>query len=317
MNANDKAMFERIFTRVKVVFLALIALFSFACLMAIWSSTSRAAELADKPWSIADMNKTIDQTNFIVNGGCSGTLISVEEKLVLTNYHCIDNLVSSVEREITNAEGWVRKVRVRIYADVPVLQNRYDGFIRTGSSAYVGEIVFESKTRDLALLKLKGSIPHTYASPLLPWDGVVARGDRIYSVGNPAGEDATLGEGIVSNVNRTFDFSWTDGAKLAMIQFSGGLFGGNSGGALYNDKGQLIGVPAAGYRAATFIGFAVPVTVVKGFLKDSCYTPDGGEMADGRVNATGRIIADEKCRADKKKKADKDKKDTGDTGDAK
>jgi S1-C subfamily serine protease len=262
----------------------------------------------EKPrWSVADMNKTIEQTNFIVNGGCSGTLISLQEKLVLTNYHCIDNMVTSIEREVTNAEGWVRKVKVRIYKDVPVEQNRYDGFTKTGASAYVGEIVAESKTRDLALLRLKGTIPHTYASPLLPYGGVVHRGDRVYSVGNPAGEDATLGEGIVSNVNRTFDFPWTDGAKLAMIQFSGGLFGGNSGGALYNDRGQLIGVPAAGYRAATFIGFAIPTSVVKGFLKDNCFSASGEEMASGVVNATGMVIEDAKCRENRKKKEEKAK----------
>ena len=256
-------------------------------------------------WSQAEMNKAIEQTNFIVNGGCSGTLISVTEKLVLTNYHCIDHNITAVEREITNAEGWVKKVKVRIYTDVAVSQNRYDGFDRTGSASYVAEIVAESKTRDLALLRLKGSIPHTYWSPLLPLNGTVVRGEPIFSVGNPAGEDATLGSGIVSNVNRTFDFPWTAGAKLAMIQFSGGLFGGNSGGALYNANGELIGVPAAGYRQATFIGFAVPVTVVRGFLKDHCFAPRGeAAFEGGKVNASAEIINDAECR---KKKTAKDK----------
>lgn len=241
---------------------------------------AKSEEAAKGGWAIADMNRAIEQTNFIVGGGCSGTLISVAEKLVLTNYHCVDKQVTAVEREVTNQEGWVKKVRVRIYADVPVAQNRYDGFVKTGAASYVSEIAAESKTRDLALLRLKGPIPHSYASPLLPVDGVVRRGDQIYSVGNPAGEDATLGSGIVSNVNRTFDFPWTDGAKLAMIQFSGGLFGGNSGGALYNTKGEIIGVPAAGYRDATFIGFAVPVSVVRAFLKDNCFTADLATVTD-------------------------------------
>jgi S1-C subfamily serine protease len=267
----------------------LLIMFAIAVLMAALTTLAKA-----QSWSIADMNKAIDQTNFIVNRGCSGTLIDLKEKLVLTNYHCIDSNVTSVERELTNGEGYVKKVKVRIYEDIPVEQNRYDGFTKTGSASYIGEIIAESKTRDLALLKLKGDIPHTYASPLLPRDGKVVRGDPIYSVGNPAGEDATLGSGIVSNVNRTFDFPWTAGAKLAMIQFSGGLFGGNSGGALYNDKGQLIGVPAAGYRQATFIGFAIPVQVVKTFLKDNCFFKDD------------TIADDPECRDDKKKKAKKD-----------
>lgn len=221
-------------------------------------------------WPTAEMNRTIEQTNFIVGDGCSGTLISVKERLVLTNYHCIDRQVASVEREITNDEGFVKKVKVRKYEDVAIAQKRYDGFETVGSFSYVGEIVAESKQRDLAVVKLKGSIPQTMASPLLPDGQKVVRGERIYTVGNPLGEDATVVEGIVSNVNRAFDFPWTDGARLPMIQVSGGIAGGNSGGALYNASGQLIGVPAAGYRGATHIGFAIPMEVVKPFLRENC-----------------------------------------------
>jgi S1-C subfamily serine protease len=246
-------------------------------------------------WPVREINHAIEQTNFIVNGGCSGTLISIREKLILTNYHCIEREVSSIEREVMDERGFVRKVKVRKYNDVPVVQNRYDGFIRTGSASYVTEIVAEAKTRDLALLKIKGEIPHTYASPLLPDGEKVVRGERVYTVGNPAGEDASLVEGIVSNVNRTFEFAWTDGAKLPMIQFSGGLFGGNSGGALYDSRGRLIGVPAAGYPSATFIGFAIPVEVVKLFLQDNCLASVFEDTAD-----------DKKCRAEKDARKKKD-----------
>lgn len=242
-------------------------------------------------WPLDEMNTAINSTNFIVNGGCSGTLISLKEKLILTNHHCIEGSVSSVEREITDDIGNVRKVKVRKYDDVAVVQNRYDGFIKAGSASYVTEIVAEAKTSDLAVLRIRGDIPHGYASPLLPDGAKVVRGERVYIVGNPAGEDATLVEGVVSNVNRTFEFPWTNGSKLPMIQISGGIYGGNSGGAAYNAKGQLIGVPSAGYRVATFIGFAIPVEVVKLFLKDACLASIFDSTAD-----------DKKCRDEAKKK---------------
>jgi hypothetical protein len=73
------------------------------------------------------------------------------------------------------------------------------------------------------------------------------------------------------------------------------LFGGNSGGALYNAKGQLVGVPAAGYPSATFIGFAIPVEVVKLFLQDNCLASVFDEAAD-----------DTKCRAEKEARKKKD-----------
>lgn len=221
-------------------------------------------------WNLGSMNKAIEQTNFSVNGGCSGTLISVEDRLILTNYHCVDDRIEVVEREEQSPDGFLRKVRFNRYHDIPVVQNKYVDYAKVQSMSYVAEIKAADKKRDLAVVKLVGDIPHTYASPLLPDQKKVVRGERVYAVGNPAGNYATVVEGIVSSVNRTFEFPWTGGEKLPMIQFSGGIWGGNSGGALYNAEGELIGVPAAGHSSASFIGLAIPITVVKVFLRDSC-----------------------------------------------
>lgn len=234
-------------------------------IMAIVAIEARAAE-----WALEDMNRAIEQTNFAVNQGCSGTLISKEERLILTNFHCIDDKIEIVEREEQSADGFLRKVRLNRYRDVPVEQNKYVDYARVQSMSYVGEIKAADKKRDLAVVQLKGEIPHTYAAPLRSDERRIIRGERVYAVGNPAGNYATVVEGIVSSVNRTFEFSWTGGEKLPMIQFSGGIWGGNSGGALYDSHGELIGVPAAGHASASFIGLAIPVSVVKAFLKDNC-----------------------------------------------
>jgi S1-C subfamily serine protease len=238
-------------------------------------------------WPSDAINRTIEQTNFIVDRGCSGTLISASKGLILTNYHCIDGKVSHVEREVSGADGTIAKKKFRKYEDVPVEQRHYDGFTNIGSSHYITEIV-----------KLKGKTPHVFSSPLVPDGVLVTRGDRVYTVGNPLGNDATLVEGIISNANRAFDFPWTDGARLPMLQISGGIAGGNSGGALYNANGFLIGVPAAGYASATHIGFAIPMQVIKPFLRDNCLASVFDSAAD-----------DDKCKADKLEKAKKAKEE--------
>jgi len=244
-------------------------------------------------WSLEQMNRVIDQTNFVVNRGCSGTLISLEERLILTNYHCIDQNISFIEREETDANGYSKKVRVRRYAEVVVEQHGYDGFARISTASYVAEIIAEDKKVDLAILKIKSNIPHQLASRILP-DGVkILRGERVYTVGNPSGMDATVVEGIISNLNRTFQLPWTGNERVAMIQFSGGIYGGNSGGALYNSSGYLIGVPAAGHSGATFIGLAIPISTVKNFMLDNCL---------GHVYNSNLIVNSNKCKEDKKKK---------------
>lgn len=221
---------------------------------------------AKAEWSLADMNRTIEQTNFIVENQCSGTLISLEHRLVLTNHHCINHLVEKIEREVVNSEGFVRKVKQVRHKDAALDQYSYSGFEKVKAVSFVSEIVADSERLDLAVLKIKGEIPNVYASPMAK--DVPTRGERIYTVGNPRMLEASVVEGVVSNVNRTFEFPWTGGEKTPIIQFSGGIIGGNSGGALYNAKGELIGVPAA--MASQFIGLAIPMTTVRGFLKDHC-----------------------------------------------
>jgi S1-C subfamily serine protease len=239
-------------------------------------------------WTAEEINRTIEQTNFIVNKGCSGTLISINPSLILTNYHCIDNNVDTVEREVTTPDGTVVKKKFRKYTDVPVEQKTYDGFVLTGSANYIAQIVAEAKTSDLALLKVKGRTPHSYYSPIIP-DGLpVVRGERVWIVGNPLGNDSSVVVGVISNASRAFDFPWTDGARLPMLQISGGISGGNSGGALYNAKGQMVGVPAAGYRGEGHLGFAIPMDVVKPFLRENCFA----QTFDATAN-------DDRCRGEK------------------
>mgnify|MGYP001596778132 CR=1 FL=1 len=85
--------------------------FAFAVALAVlvaWVAPPRAGA---EPWSLEDLNKTITATNFIVESGCSGTLISVRLRLILTNFHCVADKISAVEREEPQPAGTVRKVR--------------------------------------------------------------------------------------------------------------------------------------------------------------------------------------------------------------
>ena len=245
-------------------------------------------------WTAEEINKTIEATNFIVNRGCSGTLIAINPSLVLTNYHCIDGNVDSVEREVRAPDGTVAKKKFRKYTDVTTEQKTHDGFTLVGSASYIAEIVAEAKTSDLALLKLKGRTPHSYFSPIIPDGQPVLRGERVWIVGNPLGLESTVTAGIIS-ANRSLDPPWADGARIPVLQISGGMSGGNSGGALYNSKGQLVGVPFAGYRGDGHLGFAITIDVVKAFLRENCFASTFDKGAN-----------DDRCRGEKMLKAKAD-----------
>jgi S1-C subfamily serine protease len=269
-------------------------LIGLGCLVGLLLLATCVRAEESKAWNIAAMNRLIDQTNFIVDDKCSGTLISVQHRLILTNHHCVESKISSREVEEITEDGEVRKVKRERFEDVPVAQNHYAGFAKVGSTTYDTQIVGYDKSTDLALIQIKqAEIPFTLTPPMADQTSVV-RGERVWIVGNPMMLEATVVEGVVSSLHRQLEVGGDD--KRDYIQYSGGTFGGNSGGALYNDRGELIGVPAAASRAATFLGFAIPIAHVKALLVKSCLASVYDRSA----------TAYETCKADKaKKKQDK------------
>lgn len=232
----------------------------------LWSNAAPA-------WDIKQMNTQIDQTNFVVNDGCSGTLISLKDRYVLTANHCVADQYETVDREKISAEGVITNEKVRRLKDGTVTQLSFIGTDSVSSVTYKVKVVGVDANSDLALLQVIGDLPNLMAAQLACVDPV--RGDQAYIVGNPAGKlYSSVVVGIVSSMQRNYGMIGfqRDGAssdKESLMQISGGVIGGNSGGAAYNANGELIGVPVLGHRANEIIGFAVPLPSIRAFLKEN------------------------------------------------
>lgn len=225
---------------------------------------------AARSWSVEDMNAAIDETNFLVNAGCSGTLIDVKNRYILTAAHCVDAQYETVEREVIDDKGIVKKEKYRKLKPGTVSQFTFDASGQsTRTLSYRVRLKAVESRIDLAVLQVIGELPNKTAAPLA--ESEPRRGERVYVVGNPAGVlYASVVTGIVSSTQRTnasIGFDDNDDARL--MQVSAGVIGGNSGGAVYNDRGQLIGVPVVASRMNEVLGFAVPLDVIKKFLADN------------------------------------------------
>ena len=137
-------------------------------------------------------------------------------------------------------------------------------------SSYEARLVGYDANNDVALLKMEGEgfRPVTLGSS----DALIV-GDRVAAIGNPLGElTSTLTVGYVSAKER--DVS-TDSAVINMIQTDCAINSGNSGGPLFNMKGEVVGITTAKYSGMSAsgasiegIGFAVPMDDVVGILED-------------------------------------------------
>lgn len=132
------------------------------------------------------------------------------------------------------------------------------------------EIITTDPLSDIAILKISNAKGLKAAE--LGDSKVLNIGQQVIAIGNALGEyDGTVTSGIISGVGRTVNASSDDGTTKEtltdMIQTDAAINSGNSGGPLVNVQGQVVGVNTAVASEAQGIGFAIPISSVKGILK--------------------------------------------------
>jgi S1-C subfamily serine protease len=231
-------------------------------LAALLLSISLPAAAAD----MAKMNAVIDSANFLVNDSCSGTLVDAERGYVLTAHHCIDQQYRTVTREKVSDDGKVTEEKIREARPGTVSQKFFKNSKETQTNSYAYKIVASDRNLDLALLRVEAKVPGPAAVM-----GCVApgRGDTVFAVGNPYGIlFSSIAKGIVSSINRSYEqLGIFDQSDERLVQISPGIVGGNSGGAVYNEAVEFVGVPVRGSRMNEVIGFSVPLADVRTFLE--------------------------------------------------
>lgn len=170
----------------------------------------------------------------------SGIIIS-EDGYILTNNHIVNSSSTSYYYEL----GKANKVTVTLYND---------------STKYGATIVGTDSQTDLAVIKIEKN--GLKAAELGDSDAVQV-GEFAMAIGNPLGLTDSVTAGIISAVNR--EVSDQDGNSYVAIQTDASINSGNSGGALVNSKGQVIGVNTLKLSGTGVegVGFAIPINSTK------------------------------------------------------
>ena len=196
----------------------------------------------------ANVNSTVGITTSITTNfwgyqttsAASGSgFILTEDGYVLTNYHVIESASS-------------------------ITVTLYDG------TAYDASLIGYDESNDIAVLKVdaKGLTP-----VVLGDSDNLNVGDSVVAIGNPLGElTFSLTTGAVSALNREVTLS--SNVTMDLIQTDCAINSGNSGGALFNLYGEVIGITNAKYSSNSSseasidnIGFAIPINSVRGIVQ--------------------------------------------------
>ena len=136
------------------------------------------------------------------------------------------------------------------------------------NSTYDATIIGGDKDYDIAVLKIEGS---DFQAVTVGDSSLLRVGDHVSAIGNPLGElTFSMSEGIASSVNRAIN---VDGTPFNMIQVTCAVNPGNSGGPLFNQYGEAVGIVSAKYSSYSTttvegLGFAIPINDVLSMIED-------------------------------------------------
>ncbi|MBP3284859.1 MAG: trypsin-like peptidase domain-containing protein [Clostridia bacterium] len=167
----------------------------------------------------------------------------------------LDNIWSVGSGCILNSRGY-------IVTNYHVIGRETDEIYVTlyGGDVVTGKMIWESPELDLAVIKIPvAGLP----SMTLGDSDAVRVGERAIAVGNPLGFEfqRTVTAGVISGLNRTVS---SNGIFMEdLIQTDASINTGNSGGPLFNGKGELIGINTIKVESAEGMGFAIPINQIK------------------------------------------------------
>ena len=177
----------------------------------------------------------------------SGIIIS-EDGYIVTNNHVVDTSSSSSSYSYYNISD-ATSVKVKLYGS---------------DELYDAKIVGKDSQTDLAVLKIEktGLTAAEFAN-----SDEAAVGEFAMAVGSPLGLDTTVTTGIISAVNREVE---ADGTTYVCIQTDAAINSGNSGGALVNSDGKVVGINTLKLSGSGVegIGFAIPINSTLDVIED-------------------------------------------------
>jgi len=202
----------------------------------------------------------------------SGVIIS-EDGYILTNNHVVASSTSSSYYQVSKATD----LSVTLYGD---------------DTEYKAEIVGTDEQTDLAVLKIDKT---GLTAAELGDSSQIKVGEFAMAIGNPLNMPSTVTTGIISATSRTIT---SDNVTYTVIQTDAAINSGNSGGALINAEGKVIGINTLKLAGSGIegIGFAIPINDTVSVYEELI---ENGKVSRPYIGITGRNLDETTAKANK------------------
>ena len=234
--------------------------------------------LQDRPDFVEIAEKTINSVVHVKNSVSNSDRISLEDLMFGRNKDQIQ--IGTGSGVIVSADGY-------IITNAHVIDEAEKVLITTNDNKeFEARLIGSDEQNDIALLKVDTENELPYA--IFGDSDATKIGEWVLAIGNPFNLTSTVTAGIISAKARNLDP--TGRTTQSFIQTDAAVNPGNSGGALVNTKGQLIGINTAiQSQTGSYIGysFAVPSNIAKKVIEDLM---EFGIVQNGFLGVTGTAL---------------------------
>lgn len=236
---------------------------------------------AIKAYILKDVNTSSANTNFDVPGASvtksDGTELTnqqiaatVSPSIVgVSNMSYSQNSYLNINTVQSTGSGIIISTDGYIVTNNHVVSNANKLKVNLASGDEVdAKLIGTDATTDIAIIKIDPSGLDLKAATL-GYSSSLQVGDEVLAIGNPLGLKlaGSVTHGIVSALNRSLT---VDGTTYNLIQTDAAINSGNSGGALVNNKGEVIGINSVKVASdgVEGLGFAIPIDDIKDVIED-------------------------------------------------
>jgi S1-C subfamily serine protease len=196
--------------------------------------------------------------------------------LVSIWYHTTDNYsyysYTSNDTTLLNGSGFIFRADGLIGTNFHVVE-RIDSIIVKTSDGnfYYAQIVLIDEKNDFAILKIVSEDSLNFQTINFGNSDNVKQGQDVYAIGSPLGFEYTISQGIVAAIRQNEKVDFNDPVTYMpvtktfekVIQITAAISPGNSGGALFNSKGEVIGITTYTFMGYGNLNFAVAINAFK------------------------------------------------------
>lgn len=203
---------------------------------------------------------------------CSG--VWIDNTTILTALHCAQH--AATNEELMQFPAEIRPLMALLMQEVKdptgrtmqyVVESDVVNLTSPPKTSYKAQVLAIDPPHDLAIIKADShNLPNKHL-----WLRVANEmpkvGDKVYVIGHPDRLYFTFMDGMVSAIRETDQFEMSDGDKFdgPFIQVYSGIFGGNSGGPVMSERGEIVGIvsftPEMPHQ-----GFAIAQITIKRFV---------------------------------------------------